>query len=279
MSEVTISASAVKALRDQTGAGMMDCKKALTEANGDYEKAIEVLRLQGQKLSIKRADREANEGAVIALVSSDKTKGIVVRLSCETDFVSKNDDFVALTTKFAKIALENFPTNLETLLALPFDGSMTVADKVQEQLGVIGEKLELAEYERVEAAQVAAYIHMGNKAGVLVGLNKASDAFDAPGKDVAMQVAAMKPVSVDESGVSADIIQKEIEIGKELARQEGKPEEMLEKIALGKLSKFYKENTLLPQAFVKNNKQSVAEYLKSFDKDLTVTEFKHVKLG
>jgi elongation factor Ts len=279
MSEVTISASAVKALRDQTGAGMMDCKKALSEANGDYEKAIEILRKQGQKLSIKRADREAKEGAVIALVSDDKTKGIVVRLSSETDFVAKNEDFVALTTKFANIALENFPSNLEALLGLPFEGGITVADKVQEQVGVIGEKIELAEYEKIEAAQVAAYIHMGNKAGVLVGLNKASDSFDAPGKDVAMQIAAMKPVSVDEKGVPTDVIEKEIEIGKEIARQEGKPEEMLEKIALGKLSKFYKENTLLPQAFVKNNKQSVAEYLKSFDKDLTVTEFKHVKLG
>lgn len=279
MSDVAISASAVKALRDQTGAGMMDCKKALTEANGDYEKAIEILRKQGQKLSIKRADREAKEGAVIALVSADKTKGVVVRLSSETDFVAKNEDFVALTNKFANIALENFPANLEALLALPFEGGITVGDKVQEQVGVIGEKIELAEYESVEAAQVAAYIHMGNKAGVLVGLNKSSDAFDAPGKDVAMQIAAMKPVAVDEHGVSADIIQKEIEIGKDIARQEGKPEDMLEKIALGKLSKFYKENTLLPQAFVKNNKQSVAEYLKTFDKDLTVTEFKHVKLG
>ena len=279
MSEVTISASAVKALRDQTGAGMMDCKKALSEANGDYEKAIEILRKQGQKLSIKRADREAKEGAVIALVSADKTKGVVVRLSSETDFVAKNEDFVALTTKFASIALENFPANLEALLALPFDGSVTIADKVQEQVGVIGEKIELAEYEKIEAAQVAAYIHMGNKAGVLVGLNKASDSFDAPGKDVAMQIAAMKPVAVDEKGVSSEIIEKEIEIGKEIARQEGKAEEMLEKIAMGKLSKFYKENTLLPQAFVKDNKKSVAEYLKSFDKDLTVTEFKHVKLG
>ncbi|HMP29544.1 MAG TPA: translation elongation factor Ts, partial [Saprospiraceae bacterium] len=271
--------SAVKALRDQTGAGMMDCKKALSEANGDYEKAIEILRKQGQKLSIKRADREAKEGAVIALVSADKTKGVVVRLSSETDFVAKNEDFVALTTKFASIALENFPANLEALLALPFDGSVTIADKVQEQVGVIGEKIELAEYEKIEAAQVAAYIHMGNKAGVLVGLNKASDSFDAPGKDVAMQIAAMKPVAVDEKGVSSEIIEKEIEIGKEIARQEGKAEEMLEKIAMGKLSKFYKENTLLPQAFVKDNKKSVAEYLKSFDKDLTVTEFKHVKLG
>jgi elongation factor Ts len=278
MSEVTISASAVKELREQTGAGMMDCKKALTEAGGDFEKAIEVLRKQGQKLSIKRADREAKEGAVIALVNAGKNKGIVVRLSCETDFVAKNDDFVALTTKMANIALEHFPANLESLLALPFDDAVTIADKVQEQVGVIGEKIELAEYERVEAPYISSYIHMGNKAGVLVGFNKAGS-FDEAGKDVAMQIAAMKPVAVDEKGVSSEIIEKEIEIGKEIARQEGKAEDMLEKIAQGKLSKFYKENTLLPQAFVKNNKQSVAEYLKTFDKDLTVNEFKLVKLG
>lgn len=279
MSTVTISAADVKNLREQTGAGMMDCKKALTEANGDFEKAIEILRLQGQKLSMKRADREANEGAVIALVSADKTKGVVVRISCETDFVAKNDDFVAFTTKIAEIALANFPADKDALAALPFEGSTTIADKIQEQVGVIGEKIELADYQRVEAAYVTSYIHMGNKAGVVVGFNKASDAFEAPGKDVAMQIAAMKPIAVDEKGVSQDVIQKEIEIGVELARQEGKPEEMLEKIAQGKLNKFFKEMTLLPQAFVKDNKKSVADYLKSFDKDLTVTEFKHVKLG
>lgn len=274
-----ISAADVKNLREQTGAGMMDCKKALTEANGDFEKAIEILRLQGQKLSIKRADREAKEGVVIALVNGNATQGVVVRISCETDFVAKNEDFVNFTRKIATIALENFPADKDALAALPFDSTTSVGDKVTEQLGVIGEKIELAEYERLEAPMVTSYIHMGNRAGVIVGLNKASDAFAVGGKDVAMQIAAMKPVAVDEKGVSADIIQKEIEIGKELARQEGKAEEMLEKIALGKLNKFYKENTLLPQAFVKDNKLSVADYLKTFDKELTVTDFKHVKLG
>ena len=274
-----ISAADVKNLREQTGAGMMDCKKALTEANGDFEKAIEILRLQGQKLSIKRADREAKEGVVIALVNGDATKGVVVRVSCETDFVAKNEDFVNFTRKIATIALENFPADKDALAALPFDGTTSVGDKVTEQLGVIGEKIELAEYARLEAAMITSYIHMGNRAGVIVGLNKANETFVTAGKDVAMQIAAMKPVAVDENGVSADIIQKEIEIGKELARQEGKAEEMLEKIALGKLNKFYKENTLLPQAFVKDNKLSVADYLKTYDKELTVTDFKHIKLG
>ena len=279
MSEVVISASDVKALRDQTGAGMMDCKKALTEAGGDFEKAIEVLRKQGQKLSLKRADREAKEGAVIALVSDDKTKGVVVRLSCETDFVAKNDDFVAFTTKVAQLALASFPTDKEALEAVSFDGTTTIGEKILEQVGVIGEKVELADYQKLEAAYITSYIHMGNKAGVIVGFNKSDASFEEAGKDVAMQIAAMKPVSVDEKGVSSDIIEKEIEIGKELARQEGKPEDMLEKIAQGKLAKFFKEMTLLPQAFVKDNKKSVAEYLKTFDKELTVTDFKHVKLG
>ncbi len=278
MSEYTISAADVKNLRDQTGAGMMDCKKALSEANGDFEKAIEVLRLQGQKLSLKRADREAKEGVVLALVNSDATKGVVVRLSCETDFVAKNEDFVAFTRHIANLALENFPSDREALLALPFDGSISIGDKVTEHVGIVGEKIELADYARVEAPMVTSYIHMGNRAGVIVGLNKAGD-FTEAGKDVAMQIAAMKPIAVDETGVSSDIIEKEIEIGKELARQEGKPEDMLEKIAQGKLNKFYKENTLLPQTFVKDNKISVADYLKTFDKELTVLDFKHIKLG
>ena len=279
MSEVNISAADVKNLREQTGAGMMDCKKALAEANGDFEKAIEVLRLQGQKLSLKRADRDAKEGAVIALVNSDQTKGVVVRVSCETDFVAKNEDFVNFARNIANIALTNFPADKDALVALTFDGNFSIAEKLTEQVGVIGEKIELAEYARIEAPMVTSYIHMGNRAGVIVGLNKANAAFADAGKDVAMQIAAMKPIAVDESGVSKDVIEKEIEIGKELARQEGKAEEMLEKIALGKLNKFYKENTLLPQAFVKDNKLSVADYLKGFDKELTVTEFKHVKLG
>ncbi len=275
---VTISAADVKKLRDQTGAGMMDCKKALTEANGDFEKAIEHLRKKGQKLTEKRADREAKEGVCIALVSDDKTKGIVVRLSCETDFVAKNEDFISLTKSIAELALNEFPADKDALAALPFEG-ITVGEKVIEQTGVIGEKIELAGYAHIEAAMVAPYIHMGNRAGVVVGLNKASDDIYNAGRDVAMQVAAMKPIGVDKDDVDPAIVEKEIEIGKEIARQAGKPEELLEKIAMGKLNKFFKENTLLNQAFVKDSKSSVADYLKSKDPELTVTGFKHIKLG
>jgi elongation factor Ts len=274
----TISATDVKNLREMTGAGMMDCKAALTEANGDVEKAIEILRLKGQKLSVKRADRDAKEGVVYALVSADNKRGVVIRLSSETDFVAKNEDFINLAKEFAQIALDTFPANLEELLKTPYH-NITIGEKVSEQVGVIGEKIELADYQRIEAAQVVSYIHMGYKAGVILGLNKSEEKFKEAGRDVAMQVAAMKPVALDKDGVDASIIEKEIEIGKELARQEGKPEDMLEKIALGKLNRFFKDNTLLAQAFVKDNSVSVEGYLKSIDKDLTVTGFKHVKLG
>jgi len=278
MSEVQISASDVKKLRDQTGAGMMDCKQALAESNGDFEAAIEYLRKKGQKLSLKRADREAKEGVVFALINDDATKGIVVRLSSETDFVSKNEDFINLAKSFAEIALAEFPATREDLLNAKYK-DITIGDKVTEQVGVIGEKIELAEYARLEAPMVVSYIHMGYRAGVLVGLNKANPSFEDAAKDVAMQVAAMKPVAVDKDDVDPTIVQKEIEIGKEIARQEGKPEEMLEKIALGKLNKFYKESTLLQQSFVKDSSKSVAQYLKDQDSELTVTAFKHVKLG
>lgn len=270
-----ISAADVKKLRDMTNAGMMDCKKALEEASGDFEGAIEYLRKKGQKLSVKRADREAKEGVVVALVSDDRSKGVVVRLSCETDFVAKNENFIQLAKNFAQLALDVFPTDIDGLLAIPFE-DITIGEKVTEQLGVIGEKIELVDYARIEAPLVVAYIHMGYKAGVIVGLNKD---FEVAGKDVAMQIAAMKPIAVDKDGVDATIIEKEIEIGKEQARQEGKAEAMLQKIAEGKLVKFFKEQTLLNQDFVKGDKQTVADYLKTFDKELTVTGFKHVTLG
>ncbi len=278
MSDVKISASDVKKLRDMTGAGMMDCKKALAETGGDFQAAIEFLRKKGQKLSAKRADRDAKEGCVLAVVSEDNSKGVVVRLSCETDFVSKNDDFVDMTRKIANMALSKFPATKEDLLNEDF-GGISLGEKIIEQTGVIGEKVELADYRRLEAPMVVSYIHMGNRAGVIVGLSKASDNFMDAGKDVAMQVAAMNPISVDKDGVSQDVIQKEIEIGMDVARQEGKPEAMLEKIATGKLNKFFKENTLLNQAFVKNNKQSISQFLSGIDSELTVTNFEHVKLG
>ncbi len=279
MDVVKISAADVKKLRDATGAGMMDCKKALKEANGDFDKAIEVLRKTGQKMSAKRADRDAKEGVVIAQVSEDKTKGVIIRLSCETDFVAKGESFIALAQSFADAALANFPNDLEALLGLDYEGGLKISEKVIEQVGVIGEKLELAAYEKIEAAMVAPYIHMGYKAGVLVGLNKAGDFFEA-GRGVAMQVAAMKPLAVNKDGIDSSVVEKEIEIGKEVARKEGKPEAMLEKIAMGKLNKFFKENTLLNQLYVKStSKETVEAYLKSLDGDLTVTDFKHVTLG
>ena len=278
MSEITISASVVKELRDITGAGMMDCKKALTEANGDFDKAIELLRLRGQKMADKRADRDAKEGVVIALVNDAMDKGIVVRLSCETDFVAKNEDFINLTKDIAKLALEHYPANKEALYALQLNG-VTIETIMSEQVAKIGEKIEVSDYQTLTAPLVASYIHMGNKAGVLVGLNMTDKSYVDAGRDVAMQVAAMKPVALDKDDVSSEIIEKEIEIGKEIARQEGKPEDMLEKIAQGKLNKFFKESTLLNQIFVKDGKISVAEYLKSKNPELTATAFRHVKLG
>jgi elongation factor Ts len=273
-----ISAADVKKLRDQTGAGMMDCKKALSEAEGDFEKAIEILRKKGQKLSLKRAEREAKEGVVMALVTDDQKRGVIVKLSCETDFVAKNQDFINLTREIAEIALRTFPDSRDTLLEQKMNG-LTIADKVVEQVGKIGEKIELASYESLEAPLVVPYIHMGYKAGVIVGLNKDGESFVDAGKDVAMQVAAMKPLAVDKDGVDQTTIAKEIEIGMEQARLEGKPEGMLEKIAMGKLSKFFKEQTLLNQTFVKDNSLTVDQYLKKMDAGLTVKDFRHVALG
>jgi elongation factor Ts len=280
---MSISAADVKQLRDQTGAGMMDCKKALTEASGDFDKAIEILRKKGQKLSAKRADREAKEGVVIAKTSANKNKGIVLRLSCETDFVAKGQGFIELADAFADLALQELPETKEDLLNLEVDG-MTVAAKVEEQTGVIGEKLELSDYAKIVTepgkGQVIPYIHMGYKAGVIVALNQEGTEYEEAGRNVAMQAAAMSPIALDKEGVDQDIINKELEIGMEIARKEGKPEAMLEKIAQGKLNKYFKENTLLNQLYVKTSgKETVSQYLKSVNPDLTVTDFKHIKLG
>lgn len=278
-----ISAADVKKLRDLTGAGMMDCKKALAEAEGDMDKAIENLRKKGQKLSAKRADRDAKEGVVIALTSHNRNNGVVIRLGCETDFVAKGEGFIALANTLAEIALKNLPDSLEDLLALPFDSGMSIQDKLTEQIGVIGEKIELGAYEKIVTAagegQVLPYIHMGYRAGVIVGLNLEGPNLVEPGKNVAMQVAAMNPIALNKDGVDATVVEKEIEIGKEQARQEGKPEAILEKIAMGKLNKFFKERTLLNQSYIKDGGMTVEKYLQSIDKNLTVTDFKHVKLG
>ncbi|MBT8218955.1 MAG: elongation factor Ts [Bacteroidia bacterium] len=280
---MTISAKDVKKLRDLTGAGMMDCKKALTEADGDFDKAIEELRKKGQKLSAKRADREANEGVVLALTSANRNNGVVFKLGCETDFVAKTESFVDLAKQIGEIALKNLPGSNEELLSLPFENGISIADKVEEQVGVIGEKLEISNYSKLETAagegQIVPYIHMGYRAGVIIALNKEGPDLVEPGKNVAMQVAAMKPVAVDKDGVDQTIIDKEIEIGMEVARNEGKPEAMLERIASGKLNKFFKEKTLLNQAYVKDGKSSVGQYLESVKAGLTVTDFKHVELA
>ena len=261
-----------------TGAGLMDCKKALEESAGDYEAAQDWLRKKGISKAAKREDREAKEGVVIALTNGDQTRGAIVALNCETDFVARNDNFIALTQKIADIAIQHFPADLDSLLALPFEGAVTIGEKVGEQNGVIGEKIELSRYEPITGAQILTYNHSNNKRSVLVALSQSDNAYEQAGRDVAMQIAAMNPVSVSKDDVDPKIVEKEIEIGKELARNEGKAEEMLEKIAIGRLNKFFQENTLLSQKFVKNNDQTVDQYLKSINKDLTVTGFRHVAL-
>ncbi|MDA3892354.1 MAG: translation elongation factor Ts [Salinivirgaceae bacterium] len=273
---MSIKAADVAKLRKSTGAGMMDCKKALTEAEGDFDRAIQIIREKGQAIANKRADREATEGAVIAKVSADGKQGAIIALNCETDFVAKNEDFVAIANKLCDIALANLPENREAFLALDFDGT-TVEEAVIAQSGITGEKMEVAFYDKVEAEGVAAYIHMGNKLATLIGFNQ-SGIDTQVGRDVAMQAAAMAPVAIDKEDVSASIVEEELNIGKEKARQEGKPEEMLDKIAQGRLGKFFKENTLLNQMSVKDNKITVAQVLKNASAGLTVTAMKRYAL-
>lgn len=272
-----ITAADVAKLRRVTLAGMMDCKKALEEADGNFDKAIEIIRKKGQAVANKRADREATEGVVLSKVTPDGKLGIMIVLNSETDFVAKNTEFVNLAAKILDIALKNNPADLEALKTLPMDGGK-VGEKVVEYMGIIGEKLELSYFDKIEAAHVQAYIHPGNKLATLVGFTKAG--LDAQVyKDVAMQVAAMNPVSVDKDDVPPTVIAQELEIGKEQARRDGKPEEMLEKIAQGKLGKFFKESTLLNQEFIKDNKMSVGQYLKSANKELSVTGFRRFTLN
>jgi len=278
MSDIKVSAADINKLRQMTGAGMMDCKKALEESNGDYEEAQDYLRKKGIAKAAKREDREAKEGVVVARTNADQTKGIVLALNCETDFVARNENFISLAQKLADIAMENFPTSLADLLNLPFDEKGSVGEKVSEQTGIVGEKIELSRYEPITGAQILTYNHSNNKRSVLVALNMQNDTFGQAGRDVAMQIAAMSPVSVSKDDVDPRTIERELEIGKELARNEGKAEEMLEKIALGRLNKFFQESTLLSQKFVKDDSQTVDQYLKSLDKGLTVTGFKHVSL-
>jgi elongation factor Ts len=271
-----ITAADVGKLRQMTGAGMMDCKKALVEADGDFERAKELIREKGLAIANKRADREASEGAVIAKTANSNTVGVMIALNCETDFVAKNVDFVALANTILDVAAKEIPADLEALKACSINGQ-TIAEIVSERSGVTGEKMEIAYYDKVEAAQVAAYIHMGNKLATLVGLNKVVD--PQVGFNIAMQIAAMNPVAVDKDFVSKEVVEKELEIGREQARNEGKAEELLDKIAQGKLQKFFKDSTLLNQEFVQEGKISVREYLQKQEKDLTVTAFKRYGLS
>jgi elongation factor Ts len=275
MSTITITAADVNKLRTITGAGMMDCKKALVEAEGDFDLAIENLRKKGQKVAANRSDRESSEGAAIAAVNADKTSGVVLTLNCETDFVGKNEGFVKLATDFGALAL-NFDSK-DAFLASDFNG-ITVAEKLIEQTGVIGEKIEIGSFERLSGSFVGSYVHSG-KIAVLVALSDNVNGAEEAAKNVAMQAAAMSPIALDEAGVDANIIAKEIEIAKDLLRQEGKPEAMIENIAKGKLGRFFKDNTLVNQDYIKDSSMSVANYIKSVDAGLTVTGFSRVALG
>jgi elongation factor Ts len=270
-----ISAADVNKLRKATGAGMMDCKKALVEAEGDFDTAVEVLRKKGQKVAANRADRDSSEGAVIARVNDSATAGVIVSVNCETDFVAKNESYVTLANQLADVALGH--DSLESFLAADFSG-MTVAEKLTEQTGVIGEKIEIGGFERLEGAFVGSYIHAGNKIATLTSLSAGLDGAAEAAKNVAMQAAAMNPIALNEDGVDAATVEKEIEIAKDQLRQESKPEAMLDNIAKGKLKRFFKDNTLVNQAYIKDAKQSVSDYVKSVDAGLTVTGFKRLAL-
>lgn len=276
---MAITAQDVNKLRQMTGAGMMDCKKALTEAEGDFDKAVELLRKKGQKVSASRADRETSEGVVFAKTNDANTEGALIAFTCETDFVAKNDEFMQLGNQIAELAFAEKPASIEALNGMSL-GDLSVGEKIVELTGKIGEKLEVKSFEVVTGEAVVPYIHSNGKLGVMVSLtNTNGSSVEEAGKDVAMQIAAMNPVAVDKDGVDPAVVEKEIEIGKEQARAEGKPENIIEKIAMGKLNKFYKENTLLSQSFVKDSSQSVSQYLDSVSKGMTVTEFKRVSIG
>jgi elongation factor Ts len=276
---MAITAADVNKLRQQTGAGMMDCKNALVEANGDFETAIDVLRKKGQKIAAKRGDNDAKEGIIIAQASEDGKAGVILTLNCETDFVAKNEGYVSLVQSLVDLALTNLPESVEALKALSYDGKLSVEDKITEQIGVIGEKLDLSGFAVMRGDKVVAYNHPGNQLATMIVLNGSSEAAAEAGRQVAMQVAAMNPIAINKEGVDARTIEREIEIGKELAIQEGKPADMAEKIALGRLNKFFQENTLLSQQFVRDNKLTVDQFLNTTEKGLTVTDFKRFSLS
>ncbi len=274
---MAITASDVNKLRQQTGAGMMDCKKALEEANGDFEQAVDNLRKKGQKVAANRQDRDAKEGMVIARVSADGEIGSVVVVNCETDFVAINADFGTFANTISQISIDKNPATIDAFNTLPYNNDVTVGDKFIEQIGKIGEKIQLSYFETVQAPFVVGYNHPGNKLACIVGFTKKVS--EEVGKNIAMQIAAMGPVAVDKDDVDTKTLERELEIAREVIRAEGKSEDMVEKIAQGKLNKFYKESTLLNQEFIKDNKMDIRKYLQSIDKDLTVTAFKRYQLS
>lgn len=276
---MAITAADVNKLRKQTGAGMMDCKKALVETDGDFEAAVDVLRKKGQKVAAKRGDNEAKEGLIYAQSTENGKAGVILTLNCETDFVAKNSEFQEFVQSLVTIAIANMPSKVEELLTASYDERLSVSEKITEHVGVVGEKLELSGYALVNADRVVAYNHPGNQIATLVGLNSGSDIAVDAGKQVAMQVAAMNPLALNRDGIDEQTIAREIEVGKDQAIQEGKPAEMAEKIAQGRLNKFFKENTLMSQAFVRDNKLSVEQFLASTEAGLTVVDFKRQALG
>lgn len=274
---MAVTAQEVNKLRQQTGAGMMDCKKALEENNGDFEQAVDYLRKKGAKVAANRGDRDSKEGVVLAKTTADAKRGILIWVNCETDFVAINADFIAFADSIATIALEKNAKTKEEIMTLPYNNDITVGDKFMEQVGKIGEKIEIGYFEVISAEKVAAYIHPGNRVSVIVGFNK--EVTDEVGRNIAMQAAAMAPVALDKEGVTPEMLERELEIAREVIRAEGKPEDMVEKIAQGKIAKFYKESTLLNQEYIKDSKLNVAQYLQSVDKGLTATAFKRYALS
>ena len=279
MEAMTITAADVNKLRKQTGAGMMDCKKALVEANGDFDVATDLLRKKGQKVAAKRGENETKEGYILAQTSEDGKTGVIMTLNCETDFVAKNESYGAFVQELMNIAMAKLPESKEDLVQLAYNDKLTVAEKIVEHVGVIGENLVLSNYAKISGEQVVAYNHPGNQIATLVALNKNNTEVAEAGRQVAMQVAAMAPLALNKDGIDEETIAREIEVGKDLAIQEGKPAEMADKIANGRLNKFFQENTLLSQPFIRDNKMSVEKFLESVEKGLTVVDFKRFSLS
>ena len=273
---VKVTAAEVNKLRKTTGAGMMDCKKALVEADGNFDSAIEILRKKGQKVAAKRADRESSEGVAIAIANENNTSGVGIVLACETDFVGKNADFIDLAHK---IATNGLKCNTKEELLKSNLGDMSVEEKLIEQTGVIGEKIQINDFAKIDATFVGTYIHAGNKISSLVGFSEQCENIEVAAKDISMQIAAMNPIALDEESVDSELIKKEIEIAKDQLRAEGKPEEILDKIAQGKLKRFFKDNTLINQVFIKDSKQSVSQYLSSFSSEIKITSYSRVSIG